>query len=199
MGRIQQELAVPPGSWRWRPDSCRPGDRLGRLLFFGLPILAVPALVTLVGIPLGLGLLAALALIYALGYSATACILGRSIVRAPTAWVVASLVGWPILRVVTLVPDPGWPGLVRGGGVGAWCPAGGHLAGPLSRPSCSGSHRLIPAWQPRRFRSVGLILALGRRHQLAQATRTSLTGPPVQTAFCSGAATNCWRQGWEQK
>jgi Polymer-forming cytoskeletal len=81
-----------------------PSIGLGLLLFFGLPILAIIALVTVVGIPLGLGLLAALLLIYALGYSATAWILGRSIVRGPTAWVVAFLVGWAILRVVALVP-----------------------------------------------------------------------------------------------
>ena len=76
----------------------------GLLLFFGLPLLAVIALVTVVGIPLGLGLLAALLLIYALGYSAAAWILGRSIVREPTAWVVAFLAGWAILRVAALVP-----------------------------------------------------------------------------------------------
>ena len=81
-----------------------PSIGLGLLLFFGLPILAVIALVTVVGIPLGLGLLAALLLIYALGYSATAWILGRSILRGPTAWVVAFLAGWAILRVVALVP-----------------------------------------------------------------------------------------------
>jgi hypothetical protein len=81
-----------------------PSIGLGLLLFFGLPILAIIALVTVVGIPLGLGLLAALLLIYALGYSATAWILGRSIVREPTTWVVAFLVGWAILRVVALVP-----------------------------------------------------------------------------------------------
>jgi hypothetical protein len=81
-----------------------PSIGLGLLLFFGLPILAVIALVTVVGIPLGLGLLAALLLIYALGYSAAAWILGRSIVRGPTAWVVAFLAGWAILRVVALVP-----------------------------------------------------------------------------------------------
>jgi hypothetical protein len=81
-----------------------PSIGLGLLLFFGLPLLAVIALVTVVGIPLGLGLLAALLLIYALGYSAAAWILGRSIVRGPTAWVVAFLVGWAILRVVALVP-----------------------------------------------------------------------------------------------
>jgi hypothetical protein len=77
---------------------------LGLLLFFGLPILAIIALVTVVGIPLGLGLLAALLLIYALGYSAAAWILGRSIIREPTSWVVAFLGGWAILRVVALVP-----------------------------------------------------------------------------------------------
>jgi hypothetical protein len=60
--------------------------------------------VTVVGIPLGLGLLAALLLIYALGYSAAAWILGRSILRGPTSWVVAFLVGWAILRIVALVP-----------------------------------------------------------------------------------------------
>jgi hypothetical protein len=76
----------------------------GLLVFFGLPILAIIALVTVVGLPLGLGVLAALGLLYALGYSATAWILGWSIVRAPTAWVVAFLVGGVILRVVALVP-----------------------------------------------------------------------------------------------
>jgi hypothetical protein len=81
-----------------------PSLGLGLGLFFGLPLLAIIALVTVVGIPLGLGLGAALLLIYALGYSAAAWILGRSIVREPTAWVVAFLVGWAILRVVALVP-----------------------------------------------------------------------------------------------
>src|SRR5215216_5240846 len=77
----------------------------GLLLFFGLPILAILALVTLVGIPLGIGLLAGLLLIYALGYSAAAWILGRSIVRGPTtSWFVAFLAGWAILRIVALIP-----------------------------------------------------------------------------------------------
>jgi hypothetical protein len=81
-----------------------PSIGLGLLLFFGLPILAVIALVTVIGIPLGIGLLAALLLIYALGYSASAWILGRSILRGPTAWFLAFLAGWGILRVVALVP-----------------------------------------------------------------------------------------------
>jgi hypothetical protein len=81
-----------------------PSIGLGLLLFFGLPVLAIIALVTVVGIPLGLGLLSALLLIYALGYSATAWILGRSIVREPTSWVLAFLAGWAILRAVALIP-----------------------------------------------------------------------------------------------
>ncbi len=76
----------------------------GLLAFFGLPILAILALVTLVGIPLGLGVLAALALIYTLGYTATAWIIGRRILRPGTSWVVAFLLGWGILRVLALIP-----------------------------------------------------------------------------------------------
>jgi hypothetical protein len=76
----------------------------GLLVFFGLPILAIIALVTLVGLPLGLGVLAALGLIYALGYGATAWIVGRRILGEPTAWVLAFLVGWGILRVLALIP-----------------------------------------------------------------------------------------------
>ena len=76
----------------------------GLLAFFGLPILAIIALVTIVGIPLGLGVLAALALIYTLGYGATAWIIGRRILRAGTAWVGAFLLGWGILRVLALIP-----------------------------------------------------------------------------------------------
>ena len=79
----------------------------GLLAFFGLPILAIIALVTIVGIPLGLGLLAALGLIYAVGYTATAWIVGRLILREPTAWILAFLAGWGILRVLALIPIVG--------------------------------------------------------------------------------------------
>ena len=59
------------------------------------------------GFPLGLGLLAALALIYALGYTATAWIIGRRILGTRTGWVVAFLLGWGILRVLALIPAVG--------------------------------------------------------------------------------------------
>jgi Polymer-forming cytoskeletal len=90
----------------------------GLLVFFGLPILGIIALVTIVGIPLGLGLLAALGLIYVIGYSATAWIVGRMILREPTAWILAFLAGWGILRVLAAVPIlgglVGWAAAVFG-------------------------------------------------------------------------------------
>ena len=53
----------------------------GLLVFFGLPILAIGALVTLVGIPLGLGLLAALGLLYALGGTVAPAVIGPRVGR----------------------------------------------------------------------------------------------------------------------
>ena len=79
----------------------------GLLVFFGLPILAILALVTIVGIPLGLCLLAALALIYVCGYTATAWIIGRRLLRPSTPWILAFLLGWGILRVLALIPFVG--------------------------------------------------------------------------------------------
>jgi hypothetical protein len=124
--------------------SIGPAIGWGLLVFFGLPILAIIALVTLVGIPLGLGLLAALGLIYALGYGATAWIVGRRILGEPTAWVLAFLVGWGILRVLALLPHPRWSGVVRRGGVRPWRAAGGHLAGPDHQPSRPNSRLTDP-------------------------------------------------------
>lgn len=76
----------------------------GLLLFFGIPIVSVVALVTLVGIPFGLGILLGLALIYTLGYTASSFALGRALVRLPTSPFLAFLAGWVIVRVVSLIP-----------------------------------------------------------------------------------------------
>ena len=106
VGLVLLWLVGRGAAWILEAGRTRVGPAIGwgLLVFFGLPIVAIIALVTVVGIPLGLGLLAALGLLYALGYSASGWILGRSIVRAPTAWVVAFLVGWAILRVAALIP-----------------------------------------------------------------------------------------------
>ena len=79
----------------------------GLLLFFGLPILAVIALVTLVGIPLGVALLLALLPLYAIGYTTSAWLLGRRLVGPPRGRVLAFLAGLAVLRVLAIIPIVG--------------------------------------------------------------------------------------------
>jgi hypothetical protein len=85
-------------------------DRLGATIGFGLlllvllPIVAVLLFVTIVGIPLGLFLLLALALVYSIGYVVGALALGRLVVKVPTSRYLAFLAGWGALRVIALVP-----------------------------------------------------------------------------------------------
>jgi hypothetical protein len=76
----------------------------GVLMFVGLPITAVVAMVVLLGIPLGLGILLALGLLYWLGYTAGAYALGRRLVTAPSHRMLAFLAGWAILRGLALIP-----------------------------------------------------------------------------------------------
>lgn len=78
----------------------------GLLLLIGLPLVAVIALVTLVGIPLGLWLLLSLWFIYWVGYTVGAWVLGRRIVRTASPFL-AFLAGWAILRVLALIPFVG--------------------------------------------------------------------------------------------
>jgi cytoskeletal protein CcmA (bactofilin family) len=79
----------------------------GLLLFFGLPILAVIALVTLVGIPLGVALLLALLPLYAIGYTTSAWLLGRRLVGPPRGRVLAFLAGLAVLRLLAIIPVVG--------------------------------------------------------------------------------------------
>ena len=60
-------------------------------------------MVTLVGFPLGIGILLALGLIYGIGYVAGAFVFGRRIASGASP-IVAFLIGWAILRVIALVP-----------------------------------------------------------------------------------------------
>jgi hypothetical protein len=76
----------------------------GALLFFGLPLAALIANLTVVGLPLGLGVMAALGLIYATGYCAGAWILGRWILGESRGRVVAFLAGGAILRILAFIP-----------------------------------------------------------------------------------------------
>lgn len=84
-----------------------PAIGIGLAVFFGLPAVAVLLMITLLGLPLGLGLLLALLPIYAIGYTTSGYLLGRAIVRPPTGRFLAFLAGWGILRVIALVPGLG--------------------------------------------------------------------------------------------
>jgi hypothetical protein len=76
----------------------------GIALFFLIPIAAVLLLVTIVGIPLGLFVLLALALLYTVGYVAGAHALGRMLVKRSKSALPAFLAGLGILRLIALVP-----------------------------------------------------------------------------------------------
>jgi hypothetical protein len=77
---------------------------MGVAAFFVLPVAAVIFLVTIVGIPLGLFLLLALALLYTVGYVTGAMALGRLVVKPPASRFLSFLLGWVILRAVERVP-----------------------------------------------------------------------------------------------
>src|SRR6266542_6583244 len=55
----------------------------GAALMFGLPVAGFLLLVSLVGIPFGIGLLLGLALLYSIGYVEAAWVLGRVMVHPP--------------------------------------------------------------------------------------------------------------------
>jgi cytoskeletal protein CcmA (bactofilin family) len=80
----------------------------GVLIAIGLPVLAILALVTLVGIPLGVALLLAAIPVFVVAYATGAWIVGRRVLRNRSASPWAALfAGWGILRVLALIPIAG--------------------------------------------------------------------------------------------
>jgi cytoskeletal protein CcmA (bactofilin family) len=113
-------------------------------LFLGLPLIAIVAVLTLVGIPLGLVVLLALLPLYALGYVTTAYVLGRKLVSEQRGRIAAFLAGWAILRVVAFVPGLGllgWLGATIFGlgllTVTLWRSRGSATARPEPAPSAA--------------------------------------------------------------
>ncbi len=96
----------------------------GALLFFGLPIVASLALVTVVGLPIGLAVLFALGLIYGIGTVAGSLFLGRLMVKTGSR-AAAFALGWLIVTLTLLVPGVGWLVwlVVTGYGLGILCVA----------------------------------------------------------------------------
>ena len=81
---------------------------IGFAIFIVLPILAVIAAITVLGLPLALGILLALLPLWAVAYVVSAYALGRRVLGAPRHRILSFLVGLGILRVVELVPILGW-------------------------------------------------------------------------------------------
>jgi len=82
-----------------------PALGVGFVVLIGLPLLALLALVTVVGIPFAIGLLLALVPLAAVGYVTGAWVLGRRMVGPPPdRRFLAFLAGWAVLRVAGLVP-----------------------------------------------------------------------------------------------
>jgi hypothetical protein len=77
-------------------------------VFFGLPIVAIVAMVTVFGLPLGIGLLLAYLPLMLIGY-VTSCWLFGKIVARRREWgrTRTFLVGWAAARVVALIPFAG--------------------------------------------------------------------------------------------
>ena len=80
----------------------------GILIAIGLPVLAILALVTLVGIPFGIALLLAAVPVLVVAYATAAWLVGRRVLRnrSESRWA-ALFAGWAILRLLALIPIAG--------------------------------------------------------------------------------------------
>jgi len=76
----------------------------GLLLALALPLAAVVAGATIVGLPFGLALLLGLGLIWLFGLAWTTCIVGRAVVKEPRSRSLSLLAGWGIGAAIGLVP-----------------------------------------------------------------------------------------------
>jgi hypothetical protein len=76
----------------------------GILFALGLPLVAVAAMITIVGLPLGLAVLLAMSLLFLIGYAWAMFAIGRLMVREPRSRWLALLAGWAVAAAVGLVP-----------------------------------------------------------------------------------------------
>jgi hypothetical protein len=76
----------------------------GLILAGGIPLVAVAAAATIVGLPLGLAVLLGIGLLWLVGQAMVTFIIGRLVVRPPKSRVAALLAGWGIGAALGLVP-----------------------------------------------------------------------------------------------
>jgi cytoskeletal protein CcmA (bactofilin family) len=85
-------------------DRIGPTIAIGIAIFIVLPLAAILAAVTLVGLPLAIGIALALLPLAAIAYVTSAWTLGRAIVKPPRGQILAFLAGLAILRALALIP-----------------------------------------------------------------------------------------------
>ncbi len=78
---------------------------VGLLAFFLLPVIAIAVCFTIVGLPLGIVLLASLVPLYAFAYVTAALVIGRLVLKSSR--ILAFLAGLVILGLLTLIPIAG--------------------------------------------------------------------------------------------
>ncbi len=78
---------------------------VGLLAFFLIPVVAILACVTVIGLPLGIVLLLLVVPLYAISYCAAALVVGRLILKQ--ARILAFVAGLVILQLLTLIPIAG--------------------------------------------------------------------------------------------
>jgi hypothetical protein len=78
---------------------------VGLLAFFLIPVIAIAACVTVIGLPLGVVLLFSIVPLYTFAYLAAALVLGRLILKKAT--VLAFVAGLVILQLLVLIPIAG--------------------------------------------------------------------------------------------
>jgi hypothetical protein len=98
-----------------------PAIGLGFAVAIGVPVVGVLLSVTIIGLPLRLATLFALALLYGVGYVVGCYFLGRLIGKEPRNRLLAFLIGWGILRVAAIVPVLGGLGLAAATVYGLGC------------------------------------------------------------------------------
>lgn len=80
---------------------------IGLAAFLALPLAGVLAVLTLVGLPLGLALLLGLFLLYSIGFVWSVFVIGRALWHLPRSRWVAFAIGWAIVAAILAIPVVG--------------------------------------------------------------------------------------------
>lgn len=107
---------------------------MGLAVLVGLPILAAIAAITLVGLPLAIGIFLAWLPLASVAFVTSAWAIGRAIVKPPTSRYLSFLAGFAILQLITLIPIVGFIAWLVAVVIGF-----GMLAGAITAARGSGS------------------------------------------------------------